>query len=106
LPEAGKLALVTGSALYHCGTMSRYGEGPMHVCPEGYLELSRQDAAALKIGENDLLTVKSATGEIKLKAKVSTRMPQGVVFSPYHFSEQSINTISDGTPVIWVSISK
>jgi NADH-quinone oxidoreductase subunit G len=104
--EPGKLALVTGSALYHCGTMSRYGEGPMHVCPEGYLELSRLDAAALNIGENDLLTVKSATGEIKLKARVSTRMPQGVVFSPYHFSEQSINTISDGTPVIWISISK
>lgn len=104
--ETGKFAMVTGSALYHCGTMSRYGEGPMHVCPEGYAELSRQDAAELKISENDMLTIKSTTGEIKLKAKVNVRMPQGVVFAPYHFAEQSVNTVTDGTPVIWVSISK
>ncbi|ACM18837.1 NADH dehydrogenase I, G subunit [Geotalea daltonii FRC-32] len=106
IAEAGKYALVTGSALYHCGTMSRFGEGPMHVCPEGYAELSREDAAALKIEENDLVKVASAGAEIQLKAKISMRMPKGVVFAPYHFNEQSINTITDGNPVTWVAIRK
>lgn len=104
--EAGKYALVTGSALYHCGTMSRFGQGPMHVCPEGYVELGRDDAAALKVQDNDLLTVSSAGAEIKLKAKVNMRMPKGVIFAPYHFNDQSINTITDGSPVTWVAISK
>ncbi len=104
--EAGKYALVTGSALYHCGTMSRYGQGPMHVCPEGYAELSREDAAALRICDNDLLTISSVGAEIKLKAKVNMRMAKGVVFAPYHFGEQSINTITDGNPVTWVTINK
>jgi NADH-quinone oxidoreductase subunit G len=104
--EPGKFALVTGSALNHCGTLSRFGEGPMLVCPEGYLELGRDDAKSLGINEGDQLTVKSASGEIKLKAKVGARLPQGVVFAPYHFGEQSVNNLSTGAPVTWVSIGK
>jgi NADH-quinone oxidoreductase subunit G len=104
--EPGKLALVTGSALNHCGTLSRFGEGPMYVCPEGYIELGREDARALKIADADQVTVTSAAGAVKLKAKVGGRLPQGVVFAPYHFGEQSINTLTSGAPVTWVSISK
>ncbi|WP_298267163.1 molybdopterin-dependent oxidoreductase [Geobacter sp.] len=104
--EAGKLALVTGSALYHCGTMSLYGEGPMYVCPEGYVELSRVDAKRLGVEDDAVLTVKSKNGEVKLKAKVGNRMPEGVVFTPYHFADQSINSITDGSPVTWVTVSK
>jgi formate dehydrogenase major subunit/NADH-quinone oxidoreductase subunit G len=104
--EHGKLALVTGSALYHSGTMSQYGEGPMHVCPEGYIELSRIDASAYKIAENDLVTVSSATGSIQLKAKVTPRMPAGVVFAPYHFSAAPINTLWSGSPVTLVTLAK
>ena len=105
-PEDGKLALVTGSALYHNGTLSQYGEGPMYVCPEGYVELSRTDADKLKIAENDLLTVSSSIGNIQLKAKVSLRIPEGLVFTPYHFSSTPINKIWSGAPVTWVSLSK
>ena len=105
-PEAGKLALVTGSALYHNGTLSQYGEGPMYVCPEGYLELSRSDAARLKIANDDLLNVTSATGSVKLKARVSLRMPEGVVFTPYHFAATPVNQVWSGAPVTWVTLAK
>ena len=104
--EKGKLSLVTGSALYHNGTLSQMGEGPMHVCPEGYIELSRTDASAHKIVENDMITVSSATGSVQLKAKVSLRIPVGVVFAPYHFSDAPINTIWSGSAVTLVSLAK
>ncbi len=104
--EPGKLALMTGSALNHCGTLSRFGEGPMYVCPEGYVEFGREDAKGLGIKEGDQVTVKSAAGEVRLKAKVGSRLPQGVVFAPYHFGEQSVNNLSTGAPVTWVSIGK
>jgi formate dehydrogenase major subunit/NADH-quinone oxidoreductase subunit G len=104
--ESGKLALVTGSALYHNGTLSQYGEGPMHVCPEGYVEISRADAASLKFSENDMLTVTSLSGSMKLKARITARMPQGLVFAPYHFGENPVNQIWNGAPVTWVSLSK
>ncbi len=103
---AGKLALVTGSALYHNGTMSRFGEGPMYVCPDGYAELCVADAALLKIAEGDLVTVTSGAGSVSLAAKVGKRVPQGVVFAPYHFGEGSINTITDGSAVTWVTVGK
>jgi len=86
--------------------LSQFGEGPMHVCPEGYIELSRSDAAAGKIAENDLITVSSATGSMQLKAKVTPRMPAGVVFAPYHFSAAPINTIWNGSPVTPVTLAK
>lgn len=105
-PESGKMALVTGSALYHNGTLSQYGEGPMHVCPEGYVELSRTDAATMKFAENDLLTVTSANGSMKLKARISPRMPQGVVFAPYHFGANPVNQVWSGAPVTWVTLAK
>jgi len=103
---AGKMALVTGSALYHCGTMSLYGEGPLHVCPDAYVEFSTTDAASLKIAEGDTVKVTSETGSVSLKAKVGKRVPQGVLFAPYHFSEGSINSITDGNAVTWVSVAK
>jgi len=104
--EAGKLSLVVGSVLYHSGTLSQNGEGPMHVCPESYIELSRTDASANKIAENDLITVSTATGSMQLKAKVTSRMPAGVVFAPYHFSDAPINTVWSGAPVTMVTLAK
>jgi formate dehydrogenase major subunit/NADH-quinone oxidoreductase subunit G len=105
-PVAGKFALVTGSALYHNGTMSRFGEGPMYVCPDAYAEISSIDAAALKIVEGDIVTVTSGTGSVSVAAKVGKRVPKGVVFAPYHFGAGSINTITDGSAVTWVSVGK
>ncbi|GFE60030.1 molybdopterin-dependent oxidoreductase [Geobacter sp. AOG2] len=105
-PAAGKLALVIGSVLYHNGTLSQFGEGPMYVCPEGYVELSRGDAAKLNVAENDLLNVTSAAGSTKLKARISSRMPEGVLFSPYHFGAAEINRVWSGAPVTWVTVTK
>lgn len=104
--ENGKLALVTGSALYHSGTLSQFGEGPMYVCPENYVEVSRKDAARFKIQDKDLVTVSSSTGNVQLKAKVTLRMPEGVVFVPYHFSAAPVNAIWNGAAVTTVTITK
>lgn len=104
--EEGKYALVTGSALYHCGTMSLFGEGSLLVCPEQYLELGRSDAAKLGVKEGDKVKVKSAAGELTLPTKVTVRMPEGVVFAPYHFATSSINSLTVGAAVTYVSISK
>lgn len=104
--DKDKLALVTGSALYHSGTLSQFGEGPMHVCPEGYIELSRADAAARNISKDDLVTVTSTVGTVQLKVKIGSRMPAGVAFAPYHFSDSSVNSIWSGAPVTSVSVVK
>ncbi|MBV5337988.1 MAG: molybdopterin-dependent oxidoreductase [Deltaproteobacteria bacterium] len=102
----GKLALVTGSVLYHNGTLSQHGEGPVHVCPDAYVEMSRADAISSSINDNDLVTVSSSSGSLQLKAKVSLRIPEGVVFIPYHFPAAPVNKIWSGSAVTMVSLSK
>jgi len=104
--ESGKIALLTGSALNHSGTLSMYGEGPMLVAPDAFLELSREDAKSLSINDGESVLVKSSTGELRLKAKVGSRLPKGVVFAPYHFADASINMVTTGESVTWVTISK
>ncbi|MDD2309176.1 MAG: molybdopterin-dependent oxidoreductase [Desulfuromonadaceae bacterium] len=102
----GKLALVTGSVLYHNGTLSQHGEGPVHVCPEAYVEISRSDAGRSSIIDNDLVTVTSENGSLQLKAKLSIRIPEGVVFIPYHFPAAPVNMVWSGSAVTMVSLSK
>ena len=105
-PEPGNLTLLTGAALYHCGTMSLYGEGTVAVCGEAYVEVSRDDAAKLSITDGDTVKLNSATGTVTLKARISPRMQQGVVFTPYHFAENPINTIWSGSAVTSVTLTK
>ena len=104
--EAGKIALLTGAALYHCGTQSLYGEGTVAACADGYVELSTADAGRLQIEDGADVTVASSAGSVKLKARVSLRMPEGVAFAPYHFAATPINQVWSGAAVTSVTISK
>lgn len=104
--EAGKFALLSGAALYHCGTMSLYGEGTVSVCGEAYVEISRNDAAKMNISEGAEVKLTSSTGTVSVKARISPRMSEGVLFAPYHFADASINTVWSGAAVTGVTISK
>jgi predicted molibdopterin-dependent oxidoreductase YjgC len=86
--------------------MSQFGEGTVAVCADPYVELSREDAAALKIADNDQVKVTSAQGTVTVTARVSNRMQQGVVFAPYHFSAAPVQGLSTGSAVTAVTIAK
>jgi NADH-quinone oxidoreductase subunit G len=102
----GPFQLVTGSALYHSGTVSTRAKGPMAVVSEPYVELCREDAAGLKVKDGDLLKVKANGVELRLKAKVDSRLPKGVVFAPYHFAEAGLNRLYKGEASVTVELSK
>jgi len=102
----GDFQLVTGSALYHSGTVSTKAKGPMAVLAEAYVELGREDAKALQIAEGDLVKIAGNGVELKLKAKIGNRLPKGVVFAPYHFAEAQVNRLYKGEAVIPVKVSK
>lgn len=102
----GDFKLVTGSALYHSGTISTRAKGPTAVLSEAYLELCREDAAELKVADGDLVKVSGNGTELKLKAKVGNRLPKGVVFAPYHFAEAQVNRLYKGEAVIPVKLTK
>ncbi|BCA78362.1 NADH-quinone oxidoreductase subunit NuoG [Desulfuromonas sp. AOP6] len=107
-PEApqGDFLLVTGSSLYHSGTMSTRAKGSLSVVAEPYIEFGQEDAKKLQVTDGDVVTVKAEGGQIKLKAKVDRRLPQGVVFAPYHFASAEINRIYKGASAVAVELSK
>lgn len=98
--------LVTGSALYHSGTLSVRAKGPLAVVPEAYVELGREDARSLGIEEGDAVRIKGNGVELKLPAKVDVRLPKGVVFVPYHFAAVGLNRLYQGEAAVPVEISK
>lgn len=105
VPE-GNYQLLVGSALYHSGTVSVHAKGPMAVVSEPYIELGRDDAAALDIVDGDKIKLKAAKGEIQAKAKVDRRLPRGVFFTPYHFAELQLNRVYTGQAAIAVEPTK
>ncbi len=64
------------------------------LCSESYLEVSGEDAKRLGISDNDCVCVRSAQGELTLKAKVSGRYRPGILFIPYHFSNIPVNMLT------------
>ncbi len=105
-PVAGAFKLLTGSALYHSGTVSTHAKGPLAVVDEAYVELGRADAKALQIKDGDMVKVSGNGVELKLKAKVGNRLPQGVLFAPYHFAAAGINRLYKGEAAVPVTVSK
>ena len=98
--------MLTGSALYHSGTMSTRATGPQAVVAEAYVEFNFDDAKALKIENDAVVSIKADGVELKLKAKVDKRLPKGVLFAPYHFSEARINSLYKGEAAISVQVVK
>jgi len=104
--EHGAYLLLTGATLYHCGTLSLYGEGTVAVCGEAYVEMSRTDAAKHAIADGDQVKLTSAAGTVAVKAIISPRMQEGVLFAPYHFADAPISSVWSGAAVTGVTIGK
>jgi formate dehydrogenase alpha subunit len=88
--------LTTGRELfhYHTGTMTRRSTGLNAIAPEAFVEVNPIDADILGVIQDELLTVSSRRGSIKLKARVSKIVPPNVVFIPFHYSEAAANLLT------------
>ncbi len=65
------------------------------------MEINPEDATKLGVRKNQMVKVSSRRGEITLRAEISSIVPPGVVFIPFHFIEAPANklTISAFDPV-------
>lgn len=88
--------LTTGRILYHyhTGNMSRRSFHINEYYPEGYLEINPFDAKKIGCRNGDLLEVSSRRGKINIKAKITERSPEGVVFATFHFKESAVNLVT------------
>jgi len=89
--------LITGRLLYHfhTGTMTRRSMGLNEVCKEARVEINFVDAKKLKIKDNDWVELSSRRGKVKVKARITSHIPKGTIFVPFHFKESPINMLTN-----------
>ena len=95
-PElGGTLTLTTGRVLehYNTGTMTRRSDNLKLVGADA-LEIHPADAAARGVADGDWVTLTSAHGEARARARVTTRVAPGVVFLSFHFPETGTNALT------------
>lgn len=95
-PElGGALTLTTGRVLehYNTGSMTRRSDS-LRLVAEDALELHPSDAATRGIADGDPVAIASAHGEARARARVTTRVPAGVVFLSFHFPETGANRLT------------
>jgi len=95
--EEYPLTLTTGRIMfhYHTGSMTRRSEKLDQEVPEGYVEISPEDADRLGLGKSEPVRVISRRGEIETKAWITRRVPPGTVFIPFHFAEAAANVLTN-----------
>ncbi len=91
------LVLSTGRRLYHYHTRTQTGRsaGLNDLLGEETADISPSDAKALSIGHGEMIGVKSRRGQVFVKANITDRIPQGVVWMAFHFREACANWLTN-----------
>ncbi len=95
--EEYPLTLSTGRMMfhYHTGSMTRRSEKLDREVPEGYVEISPEDATQLGLKKSARVRVVSRRGQIETRAWITRRVPPGTVFIPFHFAEAAANVLTN-----------
>ncbi|WP_224999538.1 nitrate reductase [Cesiribacter sp. SM1] len=105
------LILTTGRIRDQWHTMSKTGKVnklKKHIS-QSFLEIHPADAEALQVAEGDVVVVSSRRGEVRVKAKLSSGIKQGVVFLPMHWGKilgSDLNRANNVTSDLLDPISK
>ncbi|MCX6642519.1 MAG: formate dehydrogenase subunit alpha [Candidatus Bathyarchaeota archaeon] len=91
------LILTTGRVLFHwhTGTMTRRSKTLTDQINEAFIEINDKDAENLGINDNQMVTAASRRGLIRIRARVTNRIMEGVVFIPFHFAEAQANVLTN-----------
>jgi formate dehydrogenase major subunit len=99
--EKYPLLLSTGRIVvhYNSGSMTRRSPSLLERDFELYVEINPQDAAELKVHQNDIVKVKTIRGETEARARVTEKVKPGMVFMPFHWQGTNIITSDALDPV-------
>ena len=87
--------LSTGRRLWHYHTVqTHHCKGLDEILGEELLEISPQDAEKLDVKSGDWVSAASRRGEIKLRAWVTDRSPEGLCWTSFHFAKACANELT------------
>jgi len=97
--EEYPLTMTTGRVLYHfhTGTLTRRVDALTDQVGESFVEIHPETAAALDVSDGEAVSVESRRGAIEVRARVTDRPGEGVVFVPMHFADGPANALTGET---------
>lgn len=95
--EEYPLVLSTGRRLYHYHTRTMTGrsEGLDVLLGEETVDMAPADAKSLEITHGEKVRVVSRRGDVEVRANLSDRIPQGMVWMAFHFREGCANWLTN-----------
>ncbi|MBF0390537.1 MAG: formate dehydrogenase subunit alpha, partial [Desulfamplus sp.] len=89
--------LSTGRRLYHYHTRTQTGrcEGLNEMLGEETADISINDANNMNIEDGEYICVRSRRGEVKVKARITPEVPDGLVWMAFHFREGNANWLTN-----------
>ncbi|MEW6009100.1 MAG: formate dehydrogenase subunit alpha [Candidatus Omnitrophota bacterium] len=90
--------LSTGRMLFHynTGTMTRRVANLLREYPHNFVEINTADAKRLGIkAQGSRVKVKTRRGELTVVAEVSDKVKKGVLWMPFHFSDEPTNVLTN-----------
>ena len=94
--EAMPFVMGTGRHLwnFHTNTMTGHSPGLDSLNPEGYVEISPEDAQRLGVCDGDALEIESRRGAVVAPARIAVGVKPGVIFMPFHFADAPANALT------------
>jgi formate dehydrogenase major subunit len=95
--QAYPFVLSTGRRLYQYHTRTQTGRclGLDDILGEETADISPVDAARMGIDHGETVKVRSRRGEVKVRARVTQEVPQGMVWMSFHFREGNANWLTN-----------
>ena len=89
--------LTTGRTIfhYHTGSMTRRTPKLRDEVSRGYVQINPADAASEGVRNGDTVTLGSRRGSIDVLARVTSEVPPGLLFVPFHFAEACANVLTN-----------
>lgn len=98
------LVLSTGRTLYHynSATMTMREAGVTQKQEDPFVEIHRDDAAALGVEDGEWVRLRSRRGELEARAQIGERVYPGLVWMALHFAQARVNWLTHdvGDPLI------
>jgi formate dehydrogenase major subunit/formate dehydrogenase alpha subunit len=97
MPDASyPMLLNTGRVLYHWhgGQMTRRAQGLVTVYDRALVEINPDDAAHMDLDDRCRVRITSRRGTIEAEAWVTDRVPPGMLFANFHFTESPANELT------------
>lgn len=79
---------------WHTRTMTKRIDVLEREYPDPFVEISPEDASRLSIKDGDAVEIISRRGSVKMIAKISDRVPSGILFTTFHYTDNPANLLT------------